>query len=201
MRDFLYIHRIQSTLIVTLLSLIILFMFGPKRFKSKPAEIPSISIKIKVEEIPATKQIVRRGRNIPVKPAIPIPVEDPRVPEDAVIDETTIQWDAGDSPLGMSGLTIAQADTIPPRPILQVMPEYPESDRKRKISGKVRLEVKVGPSGSVEQVVVTKNSTGSILCEQAAIQAAYQSKYSPGKKGDETLTMWTSCEYGFEPNN
>ena len=157
-------------------------------------------LSFKIEEIPITRQTLRRGRPAPQRPVIPLPVEEPSVPEDATIDETEIQWERGDSPFGMSGLTTGRADTIPPRPLVQVMPEYPEMLRRQNVSGSVRLLIKISTTGSVLNVVVSKNTTGSQLCANAAVDAAERSRYLPAQYADERIAMWTSCVFSFKPD-
>lgn len=98
------------------------------------------------------------------------------------------------------GNSLALADTIPPRPLVQVMAEYPKSESGRKVIGKVRLKVKVNTQGQVEKVTVIANSTHSSACEKEAIEAAYQSSYQPAQVNRQPVSMWTICEFGFKPD-
>lgn len=194
-----YRINIQRAAVLSLLFVILLFQLLPKRIETKKVELEPVFLSFTIEEIPVTRQTVRRGRPAPKKPVVPLPSEDPSIPEDLTIDETLIQWDAGDSPFGRSGLTTGRADTIPPRPLVQVMPEYPESLRKQKIEGSVRLLLKVDGNGSVINVVIAENSTGSDLCAEAALEAAKRSSYLPARAGERMLEMWTSCVFTFKP--
>jgi TonB family protein len=98
------------------------------------------------------------------------------------------------------GNSLAQADTIPPRPLVQVMAEYPKSESNRKVIGKVRLKVKVNAQGQVEKVTVLANSTHSSACEKEAIDAAFQSSYQPAQVNRQPVSTWTICEFGFKPD-
>ncbi|MBN2000812.1 TonB family protein [candidate division KSB1 bacterium] len=194
-----YTCHIELCVVIVLSLLLLIIHITPKKFKKNILELEPVFLSFKVEEIPQTTQTVRRGKPAPEKPVIPLPVEELSLPEDATIDFTDIRWDFGDSPLGYSGLTTGRADTIPPRPLVQVMPEYPEELRKQKIAGSVRLLVKVNTSGLVEDVVVSTNSTGHNLCEAAAKEAALKSQYVPGVSGEEKIPMWIVCVYSFSP--
>jgi len=191
--------RLERALILTLFLLLIFFHALPKRFESKQQKVSSIDLSFRIQDVPSTKQLVKRGRLAPKKPTIPVPAEDPSFPEDATIEETNIEWDIGNALFGNAGITTGKNDTIPPRPLVQVMPEYPNQLRKQKIRGNVRLLVKVGKNGKVKDVVVAENSTGSELCKKIAIKAAYQSRYIPANSRNKSIEMWTTCIYSFAP--
>ncbi len=191
--------RIHLTTMISLLFLLALFLFLPKRWDPSRPSPSRITLNVVVESVPHTEQRIRRGRVPPVKPAVPLAVEDPLIPDNAVIDPTEMTLEAGFMVEGRSGLTVGQPDTVQPVPLLQVMPAYPKEEKERKRSGVVRLLVKVNTEGQVVDVVVSQNTTNSELCARAAIQAAYKSRYQPGSVGDRMLPLWTVCEYGFYP--
>jgi TonB family protein len=195
-----YQKNLERGFIVALLLVIFLLQLLPKRFPAKKVELAPHLIRFIVQEVPRTKQTIRRGQPVPQKPAVPIASEEPEVPEDQTIDSTVIRWNAGDSPYGSAGLTAGKLDTLPPRPIVQVMPEYPEELRKKGVKGVVRLLVRVDENGMVQDVVISSNSTGNQECENAAREAAYQSRYVPAYYKEKTLSVWTICEYSFKPN-
>ncbi len=150
-----------------------------------------IELDIVVQSVPATEQMVRRGVRPPQKPTVPIPSEDPSVPEDAVIEKTDF-LQSGDSPLGRSGRSTFK-DTLPPVPVMQVIPKYSNAS----VSGLVRLLIKVDKEGRVRDVVVSKNTTRNDSCAAVAIRAAFKNIYKPARVGEKRITMWTVCEYGF----
>jgi len=195
-------HRIhiEKAIIVSLLLIIILFNVFPKRINIKYKEPEPVTLSLKIEDIPATEQKIRRGYPAPTRPVIPVPSEEPLFPENDTIDESTIQWNLGDSQFGTSGITIGKIDTIPPRPLVQVLPEYPEKLQRKKIEGSVKLFIKIDESGKVINVVVSTNSTGSEICKNAAIEAAYKSKYIPAIADKKNISMWTTCIYSFKHN-
>lgn len=193
-------RRLEQAVIYVLCFILLVFLLFPKKFKKAAVQNRAVLIDFTVESVPATKQLVRRGKPRPKKPAVPIPAEDLDFPEDATIDEDMFAWNFGGSPFGNSGVSASKADTIPPRPILQVMPEYPEQLRKKKIKGSIKLLVRIGNNGVVKDVIVSDNSTGNDICEKIAIEAAYKSSYMPAKIEKKAIDMWTSCTYSFNPN-
>ena len=196
----LYPLNLERALIISLVFLIALFHLLPKRVIISRVEQKSVALSFNVEDIPRTRQMVRKGRPQPRRPVIPIPVEEPDVPEDATIDSTNIHWDLGDSPFGRAGLTSGRSDTIPPRPLVQVMPEYPERLKTLNVAGDIRLMVKVDENGDVKDVALSHNSTGFREYEKAAIEAAYRNKYVPAMYGDKKIVAWTVCIYRFRPD-
>ena len=63
----------------------------------------------------------------------------------------------------------------------------------------VRLSFYVDADGRVFNVSVLENTTGSRLCERAAIEAVRKSRYQPAYAGDQPVVARTICEYGFRP--
>ncbi|HPG39784.1 MAG TPA: TonB family protein [bacterium] len=194
-----FAHRVhvERALVFTLLLIIFTLQIIPKRFVNKQPELAAVKISIKVEDIPATEQRLRHGNPAPSRPVIPVP-SDEVYPEDDTIDETNVRWTLGDSPFGRSGLTIGKADTIPPRPLMQTLPEYPEELQKKRVEGSVKLLLKVDENGRVVDVVMAGNTTGSEECRELAVAAAYKSTYIPARSDNRNIEMWTSCVYSFK---
>ncbi len=193
-----YYLRLNQAIALILFIFIIFFHIMPKKFKHVPRKPQVIKFDFVFADIPVTTQHVRRGKPRPERPVIPVPSEDPQFPDDETIDETNVIWDLGDSPDGNAGLTIGAPDTIPPRPLVQVLPEYPKNLQKQKVGGNVKLLIKIDHTGKVIDVVVSKNTTGNQDCQLAAVSAAYKSKYLPAKANAKSIEMWTTCEYSFE---
>src|SRR5450432_3936985 len=76
-------------------------------------------------------------------------------------------------------------DSAERKVINRVEPEYPETLKRLYIGGVVRVEVLVGPNGSVKS---TKLLGGSPILGQSTMKAIKQWKYSPAAL-DETLTV------------
>ncbi len=185
--------------LVTALALLILFFHAlPKRFSSTPPPIPPVVFRFTLEEIPMTRWEPRGARR-PQRPAVPIASEEPDLPQDAVLEASeTTSAGGGLGPLTAPAPT-AQ-DTIPPRPLVQVLPEYPKELQRLNVRGVVRLMLWVNDRGIVEQAVVKENTTGSDACEAAALSAAQKSVFQPGMIDRRPTAMWFTCSYSFKPN-
>ncbi len=195
----------RSRLIKSLNGVLILFLLLvhliPKRIEfNRELNVPLIPNAAQFQVVPATRQAVRHGMKPPKRPVIPIASEDPDVPMDLTIEETEFDWNAGDSRLGTSSLTTSRADTVPPRPMLQVLPEYPKELRKQNVRGDVKLYLWVSKQGVVQDAVVASNTTGNRQVEKAAIEAAMKSKYLPAHAADEKIATWVACVYSFTPD-
>lgn len=195
-----YKKTIEKALIFSLFFLLLLLHIFPKRVEQKATELPPLDFKFEIEEIPVTEQRVRRGRRPPQKPVIPVASEDPDIPPDATIDETLLDWEAGDDIAGQSGITSCSNDMIPPRPIVQVLPEYPKELQKQNVRGIVKVRLYVNEKGEIEEAVISENTTNSEACAEAALAAAKKSTYLPASAGGEKIATWVTCTYSFEPD-
>ena len=184
-----YRINIEMSLILSLVLLIILLIVFPT-YKFNSIKNKEVRINILVEDIPITKQGIYRPP--PPKPAVPIPSEDESIPEDETIEETYLNFDV--KPLASSGNYEGFGNSAyrPPRPISEVIPEYPKEDYKNGVTGVVKLHVKVNSSGRVVEVVVLENTTNSRRCATAAQKAAYQCRYIPGYNGSDPIVCWTT---------
>ena len=195
-----YKKTIEKALIFSLFFFLLLLHIFPKRVEQKATELPPLDFKFEIEEIPVTEQRVRRGRRPPQKPVIPVASEDPDIPPDATIDETLLDWEAGDDIAGQSGITSCSNDMIPPRPIVQVLPEYPKELQKQNVRGIVKVRLYVNEKGEIEEAVISENTTNSEACAEAALAAAKKSTYLPASAGGEKIATWVTCTYSFEPD-
>ncbi|MFQ5674745.1 MAG: energy transducer TonB [bacterium] len=156
------------------------------------AEPPNIVIN--VENIPITNQT--RIKPPPPRPTVPVPSEDESIPEDATIEETTLKYAnifEDEGPPGMPSTRF-----IPPKPIAWVFPEYPEEEKKKGVHGVVKLSIHIDEKGKVIEVVVLDNTTNSEKCAQAAVDAAYGSRFRPARDGARTVNFWITQPYRFD---
>ena len=189
----LFRKNIEKSLLIVLTILIIIFQLSKRwDISGNPIEIPDVVIYLIVEDIPITKQGVKKPR--PLLPTVPIPVEEPTVPEDLTIESTDIDFNMQlpDMPAGDGFFSIA-----PPRPIADVFPEYPDSEQKKGVKGEIVLSLLVDETGKVKNVQVVKNSTNSKVCEQSALRAAYQMRFMPAKKNKKHVAVWVRKTYKF----
>ena len=189
----LFRKNIEKSLLIVLAFFIIIFQLSKRwDIAGSPIEIPDVVIYLNIKDVPITKQGVKKPR--PLLPTVPIPVEDPAVPEDLTIETTDVDFDLQLPPMpeGDGFFSIAQ-----PRPIADVFPEYPESEQKKGVKGEVELSLLVDETGIVKNVQVVKNTTNSKVCEQSAIRAAYQMKFMPAKKNKKYVAVWVRKNYKF----
>ncbi|MFQ5771912.1 MAG: energy transducer TonB [bacterium] len=189
-----YSLNLKKSLIITLAFFILLIYLSP-RLDVELEEIEPSNVIIDIENIPVTHQIKRTPP--PPKPMIPVPSDDETIPEDLTIEETTLKYttifDYTPDGFGMSGIR-----TTPPRPIAWVFPEYPEEEKKKGVQGVVKLSIHINDKGKVIEVVVLDNTTGSQKCAQAAIDAAFGSRFFPAKEGSKPINYWITQPYRFD---
>ena len=193
-----YTLNVKRAVVITLVLLNSLVLLSPK-VKLKSEDVTPPQITIDVENIPITRQ--SRRTPPPPRPTVPVPSDDETIPEDETIEETTLKYTTfyDDFPNGVpafKGIRIT-----PPKPLALAFPEYPEKEKKRGVQGVVKLSVHVSKRGKVIEVVVLENTTGSEKCAQAAIEAAYGSRYFPAKEGNKFVSYWISQPYSFGLRN
>jgi TonB family protein len=89
---------------------------------------------------------------------------------------------------------------LQPVPVWEVIPEYPERERKRNVRGLIELEVRVDTRGRVDSVRVSKNGTGNPALEASAVHAARESRYLPVEIDGRPIACWFRRSYWFEGN-
>ncbi len=150
-------------------------------------------------------------------PARPVPVPDALAPADTfavtppvspAIDSSNAggtglpgsSWGSGGTGWGTGkgeGVGLGRIIVAQPRPVLEAIPEYPQAARKAKIQGLIELSVKVDETGKVEKVIVLRNTTQNDACAQAAIEAAYRTRYRPAQTAAGPDTAWVVRQYSF----
>jgi TonB family protein len=192
-----YQIRLEKAFILTLIIFIGIFTafrHMPKK-RLKKADFANI-IFTTIDMIPPTTQgNLSRPKDLPM---VPIPTEDEFLPDDLTIENTVLdQFESiplFDFPFG-SGV-----NGVAPRPIREVIPEYPEELQKKGIEGVVELDILVNQSGRVDSVMVVRNTTGSLALERSAVDAAYRSRYFPAKNSNRVISRWIRRPYWFESN-
>lgn len=196
-----YKKRFELSLIITLFFFIILFNIS-KRFPFKNNKTKSLRINtiIDIVDIPITKQGLRLKTHS-VAPTIPIPVEDEFFPEDEIINDP-IYLDFNNSQdhanMGLEGKDNGFGIVIP-RPLIEVIPEFPESLRKKGINGVVELSLLVNHSGRVDSVLVIKNTTNNQTLELLAIQAAFKTQFHK-INNKSNYHIWVNRSIRFSSN-
>lgn len=193
-----YKVRFEQALMLSLVVMILIFGLSRRmsQFRKKwpvgPYTITNVDI------IPLTRHGGMPRR--PDLPQVPIPSEDEYLPEDETIETTELDLTEG-LPF-FDGI----GDGVPggisrgsgPRPIREVIPEYPKEERRRGVEGVVELSILVNSQGGVDSVRVVLNTTNSKRLEQSAIRAAYRSRYVPAQREGRKVSRWIRRPYRFE---
>lgn len=77
------------------------------------------------------------------------------------------------------------------------IPEYPHNAMEQLKEGYVILQVYIGRRGFVEKVIAAKCSSPNWGFEEAALQAAYQCKYTPAKNNGKPIELWVEYKVNF----
>jgi len=131
-------------------------------------------------------------------------VEGEDVPEDVTIETTELDLDSMPLDLRLQGpiamgppsddpLDISEIE-YKPHPIRIVAPEYPRSAHKSKQEGEVRVRVLVDKKGNVEKVEVL---SGPEIFREAAVEAARQFRFRPGRHEGERRKVWMIMPINF----
>lgn len=84
-----------------------------------------------------------------------------------------------------------------PRVLREVRPEYTAEAMRRRIQGRVELEIMVLRDGTVGDVKVTKSLDRKFGLDQQAIAAVRQWRFAPGTRFGEPVTMPIGLELFF----
>lgn len=193
-----YRVRFEQALSAVLAVTVLLFV-AFKRFH-KRITIPHyvFSNTMVVSDLPPSTQAGAMPRP-PILPQLPVPSEDEYISEDVTIDMVDFNDVDGLLPFdgNMGNGPITGSFATGPRPIREVVPEYPDDLRRRGVQGVITLSILVNAAGAVDSVVVIGNTTGNKRLERSAVAAAYKTRYMPFQKEDRT-PFWIERPIRFE---
>jgi TonB family protein len=93
--------------------------------------------------------------------------------------------------------TAAGGDVQEPEPLPDPSPiDYPLALWDSKVQGETELMIHVNEHGNVDSVFVSKAS-GFAEFDSAAVSGARQLRFTPGRKGDRRVAMWTKMPVRF----
>lgn len=192
-----YAYRLRISLVVVLCGTILGFVAALHiPFHREQAPIPQVTTMAVVPEVVATSQ--GRPAAAPSRPKIPVPVAAEDVPEMDPSEDLNLPFEEFRTDIGLGGTGTDQAlpGSGTPRPIVEVIPDYPEKLRKQGITGTVQLGLLVNQDGIVDSAWVLQNSTHNRELANLAIRAALQSKYMPiGGRGKLALKLIRTYEF------
>lgn len=192
-----YRKMFEASLLISLTILIIVF-YAFKKFDVEYKLEKTVDVKIETVDIPQTEQFNRPPP--PSRPSIPIASEDEDIPDELTIEETEIDFskpvDEAPPPPPEEEEPIVEFYALSDKPevIHKVEPAYPDLARKAGIEGMVVVKVLIGTKGDVEKVEVVKSHP---MLDDAAMAAAKQFKFKPGKQRDRFVKVWMTIPFTF----
>jgi protein TonB len=192
-----YRKMFEASLLISLAILILVF-YAFKKFDVEYKLEKTVDVKIETVEIPQTEQFNRPPP--PARPSIPIASEDEDIPDELTIEETEIDFtrpvEEAPPPPPEEEEPIVEFYALSDKPevIHKVEPTYPDLARKAGIEGMVVVKVLIGTKGDVEKVEVVKSHP---MLDDAAMVAAKQFKFKPGKQRDRFVKVWMTIPFTF----
>lgn len=200
-----YGARLGRSAVGSALLMAMIFFLSPEEVLNSGPRAPGPPSQVQIEYIPETVQRTRPPA--PPRPVVPISVDGDVVPEDVTIESTELDLDSVPIDLRLAGAGNMGPPTdepmldseieFKPHPIRIVTPRYPEKAEKDKLEGVVVLRVLVDKKGVVEQAEVLN---GPEIFRDAALAAARQFRFRPGKHEGERRKVWMRMPITFKLN-
>lgn len=202
-----YTVFLETGIIMALLVMIILVKIN---IEAKPPEVIEVNRQeiIQMEEVVQTKQV----EVPPPPPRPPVPVE---VPNDEVIEEEVIDFDAEldmDAPMDLPPPPEEKEEEEDFFVVVEEMPEliggmaalqasvkYPEMARRAGIEGRVTVQFVVNEKGEVENPRVIRGIDGG--CDEAALEAVRNAKFKPGRQRGRPVRVQYALSINFRLEN
>ena len=196
-----YQKRLEISVFFSLFLFIFLFYTFPV-LNPAPADLQKVDITMEIVKIPQVERPKPPPR--PKLPAIPVEAK-----EDDMLDEVEIDFNKlQDEWLTHEPIAPIPEDTTDtyefvnvsekPKLIKAVAPVYPELAVKAGITGKVVVKVLIDKKGDVEKAEILKSCD---MLDEAALAAAWQLKFKPGKQRDKFVKVWMSVPFQFRNPN
>jgi TonB family protein len=201
-KDFRYNYtlRLKISVILSLVIIISIFILsGDIEQWHYDADIRITTEYIYLSSIPATG----RSDAKPVKPPVPkIAIESELAETDIILEDTYIfeTSELGDDAIGVTGesgndaISSAGLKYIP-RPIFEIIPEFPEELKEEGYKGIVSMKLLVNRHGRVDSVIILANTTSNKIIGALAIEAAKKTRFSSGEKA---TSIWIKHTVKFE---
>jgi protein TonB len=81
-----------------------------------------------------------------------------------------------------------------PKRIKSVAPIYPDLAQKAGVTGQVVVKVLIDKQGNIEKAEIFKSVP---MLDEAALAAAWQLKFTPGKQRDRFVKVWMAVPFNF----
>jgi len=180
----------RKAIIVTLLAIILVFLaFTEVRVKSLKAQ--EFQVAIQVEDVPITKQEIQKQEAPKPQLAEVIETDEPDQADTVVLASSDLDVTAPPPPPPAEEEAIDWVKVeIKPSVTSQVRPKYPDIAKKSNLEGAVIVEFVIDTNGTVlkgSAKVVQAKPEG--IFEEAALDAIYTWKFSPGQQRDRKVRV------------
>jgi protein TonB len=171
------------------------FLFLPREFVVKPYQLRR-SIEMVMEALPPQLEKMAEEPKVERPQSVPVAAESDAEVEAQTIDATTFQE-------VIKRTTDTDIPIVPfwkvevkPKPVKIPVPNYPEMARTAGIEGQAVVEALVDVDGTVADARILK-SAGNTALDQAAVEAAMRSTFTPAKQRDQAVRVWVSIPFRF----
>jgi len=180
----------RKATIITLLALLLIFL-NFREFHVKPMKVQEYQTTITVEEIPITKQEIKKQEAPKPKAAEVIEAESEEEADTVTIAETDLDVNEPPPPPPAKIEEIEYVKVeIKPKVLHKELPKYPDIAKRSGLEGAVIVEFVIDTTGDVvpgSARVIQARPKG--IFEQAALDAIYKWKFSPGQQRDKKVRV------------
>jgi periplasmic protein TonB len=175
------------------------FLLMPKEFAVKPYQLRR-SVETIMEALPPSLEEMAKPPEAAKPATVPVAAANASEVEQSTIDPTNVievvrRTDETDIPV----VPFWKVE-VKPQPINIPVPTYPDMARTAGIEGTAVVEALVDVDGSVADARILKPS-GNASLDQAAVDAAMRSKFSPARQRDKAVRVWVSIPFRFTLQN
>ncbi len=180
----------RKATIATLLALILIFLTFTQ-VRVKPLKVEEYQTTIEVEQIPITKQEIKKQEAPKPKAAEVIEVDKKEEADTVTIasSELDVNEPPPPPPAEVEQIPYVKVE-IKPQVLSKAAPEYPDIARRSGLEGAVIVEFIIDTTGNVlpgSARVIQAKPEG--IFEDAAIKAIYKWKFTPGQQRDRKVRV------------
>ncbi len=185
-----YQKRLEIAFILSLLVVILFFFVTSHRRNNVPQLTPIPILHIEVVQIPQTIQNAPKRLVKPLRPVIPVPSDEPDLLEEVDVDNLVLTVRPS------SGQGGKQGNLVPPRQILESVPQKPD----KPVNGQIVLSVHIGENGKFLSYKIIQNTTNCYECLMYILKALKKSKWLPARLNGKPIDYWLEKTYTFTIN-
>jgi len=190
-----YAIAIRASAVAALLIITLMFLVLPKESNVEAYKLKR-SVETIMESLPPTLEEMAKPAEAAKPATVPVAAASSDVDVQTTIDPTNVvevvrRTDETDIPV----VPFWKVE-VKPQPINIPVPTYPDMARTAGIEGQAVVEALVDIDGSVADARILKPS-GNASLDQAAVDAAMRSKFSPAKQRDKAVRVWVSIPFRF----